>query len=131
MVKFFFITIGFLFAFISCGSPEKIVIKNTKLSEACNLKIILSGKSPDVQFKLFVKANEKFVTIDRQINMLDDKKDEFSISSYLGGKVSCELQTKDSYGPDVQFDLFVNGKLWQTQKGKYNPKLEGVIPSNF
>tara|TARA_B100000795_G_C22633466_1_gene373527 strand:+ start:234 stop:629 length:396 start_codon:yes stop_codon:yes gene_type:complete len=131
MIKFFSIFLVLSFAFISCGSPEKIVPKNAKLSDPCNLKIILSGKSPEVQFKLFVKANEKFVTIDRQINMLDDKKDEFSISSYLGGKVSCELQTKDSYGPDVQFDVFVNGKLWQTKIGKYNPKLEGVIPSNF
>ena len=68
---------GFLFAFISCGSPDKIVAKNAKLLEPCNLKIILSGTSPEVQFKLFVKANEKFVTIDRQINMLDDKKMSF------------------------------------------------------
>ena len=95
------------------------------------MKIEISGKASFVQFTLFSKAKEKSISIDKQVDVLDDIKDEFSISSYLGGKIQCSLKTKDSFGPNVKMKVFVNGKFWQEVEGTYNPKIEGEIPNNF
>lgn len=113
---------------LSCSKADKVIVKEDLQGEPCNIKIIVSGKSPDVQFKCLAKAKEKAVTIDRQVDVLDKDKDEFSFSSYTGGTISCELKTKDSYGPEVSLKVYVNGKFWQENTGKYNPKVEGTIP---
>jgi len=132
MSKFYSIFLGLAVLLISCGKSEESVVRPKDIGgKPCNIKVVITGKAPQVQFILFTKAKEKAVTIDREINVLDDSKDEFSFSSYTGGKLSCQLKTKDSYGPKVLLQVFVNGKLWQEQSGKYNPKIEGIIPSNL
>lgn len=132
MVRFFSIMFGLSMIFASCGKSEQTVMTvKDNSGKPCNIKIEILGGAEEVQFTLFSKAKEKTVTIDRQINVLDDVKDEFSFSSYTGGKMSCELKTKDSYGPEVTLKVFVNGKFWLENTGKYNPKVEGVIPSNL
>tara|TARA_B100001094_G_C18105947_1_gene758356 strand:+ start:98 stop:499 length:402 start_codon:yes stop_codon:yes gene_type:complete len=129
-ISFIFFSISFLF--LSCGKSEKVASSLGDLSgNPCNIKVIVSGKAPIVNLKLFSKAKEKAVTIVREINVLDDVKDEFSFSSYTGGKLSCELKTKDSYGPEVTLVVLVNGKVWQEKTGRYNPKIEGLIPVNI
>ncbi|MAW65849.1 MAG: hypothetical protein CMD18_06610 [Flavobacteriales bacterium] len=118
--------------FFACGKSEKSIVRaKNKVGKPCNVKVVISGKAPKVQFTLFTKAREKEVTIDREIDVLDTIKDEFSFSSYTGGKLSCELKTKDSYGPEVVVHIFINGKLWQSQSGNYNPKIEGILPTDF
>lgn len=114
----------------SCNSQESRTnySVNAPLDKPCNIKVEIVGQAPDVHFKLFSSAAEKTITIDRQIDLLDEEADEFSFSTYLGGKINCEAKTSDSYGPDVTIKVFVNGKLWQESTGKYNPKVEGVIP---
>tara|TARA_Y100000746_G_scaffold184114_1_gene162458 strand:- start:401 stop:763 length:363 start_codon:yes stop_codon:yes gene_type:complete len=115
-----------------CGKSEKSVVRSEKVGgKPCNVKVFISGKAPEVQLILFTKAREKAITIDRQINVLDNVKDEFSFSSYTGGKLFCELKTKDSYGPQVTLEVFINGKFWKEQTDRYNPKIEGVIPSDL
>ncbi len=115
-----------------CGKSEKSIVRNNNIvGKPCSVKVVISGKSPKVQFTLFSKAREKAVTIDREIDVLDTIKDEFSFSSYTGGKLSCELKTKDSYGPEVHLCVFINGKLWKTESGNYNPKIEGVLPTDL
>ena len=132
MTKFFSIIAVVSLLFTSCGKTEEaVVVVKEKGGKPCNVKVVISGKAPDVQLTLFAKAKEKAVTIDREINVLDDQKDEFSFSSYTGGKLSCELKTKDSYGPEVTLKVFVNGKFWREQTGKYNPKIDGIIPSDL
>jgi hypothetical protein len=117
---------------LACGKSEKSIVRaNNNVGKPCNVKLVISGKAPKVQFTLFTKAREKEVTIDREIDVLDTIKDEFSFSSYTGGKLSCELKTKDSYGPEVAVSIFINGKLWQRQSGNYNPKIEGILPTDF
>jgi len=117
---------------ISCGKSEKSIVRaKNNVGKPCNVKVVISGKAPKVQFTLFTKAREKEVTIDREIDVLDSVEDEFSFSSYTGGKLSCELNTKDSYGPDVAVQIFINGKLWKSQSGNYNPKIEGILPTDF
>lgn len=117
------------FLLTGCGKSEETVA-NAKFKDGmpCNIKVLISGKAPQVQFILISKAKEKAVTIDRQIDVLDSLKDEFSFSSFTGGKLSCELKTLDSYGPEVTLKVFVNGKFWRGNTGKYNPKIVGVIP---
>ena len=123
----------FASAFVfGCSKSEKSTVRaNIQIGKPCNVKVVISGKAPKVQFILFAKAREKEVTIDREIDVLDNIKDQFSFSSYTGGKLSCELKTKDSYGPEVVVQIFINGKLWKRQSGKYNPKIEGVLPTNL
>lgn len=118
--------------FVGCGKSEEAVVKVKEIGgKPCNIKVVISGKAPEVQLILYAKAKEKAVTIDRQIDVLDADKDEFSFSLYTGGKLSCELKTKDSYGPEVTLKVLVNGNLWKEQTGQYNPKIEGVIPSKL
>ena len=132
MNKFLIIMFPLSLILSSCGKGEETMVKKADDSgKPCNVKVVIEGKAPDVQFKCFAKAKEKAVTIDRQIDVLDAEKDVFSFSSYTGGKLSCELKTKDSYGPEVTLKVFVNGKFWQEQTGQYNPKIEGVIPSKI
>ena len=120
------------FLITGCGKSEVSVVQpEDKWGKPCNVKVVITGKAPEVQFVLFTKAREKAITIDREINVLDETKDEFSFSSYTGGKLFCELKTKDSYGPEVSLKVFVNGKFWKEKSGKYNPNIEGVIPSDF
>ncbi len=129
LLNIFFILTLFLF---SCGKSEKSAVKKAEvIGEPCNVKIEIFGKAPQVQFKCFAKAKEKAVSIDRQINVLDKEKDEFSFSSYTGGKLSCELKTNDSYGPEVTLKVYVNGKFWKEETGQYNPKIEGLIPRDI
>ncbi len=129
MKLLFYILLSFALVIIGCGKSEVSVVQpKDKLGKPCNVKVLITGKAPEVQFVLYTKAKEKAVTIDREINVLDDIKDEFSFSSYTGGKLFCELKTKDSYGPEVTLKVFVNGKLWKQQSGNYNPNIEGIIP---
>ena len=132
MSRFLFsLLIGLLF-FSGCGKSEKVIVRaKNREGKPCNIKVVISGKAPKVQFTLFAKAKEKEITIDREIDVLDTIKDEFSFSSYTGGKLSCELKTKDSYGPEVNLCVFINGKLWKTESGNYNPKIEGVLPTDL
>lgn len=117
---------------LGCGKSDKEIAKFEELmGKPCNIKVVVHGKAPHVSFKLFSKAKEKAVTIFKEVNVLDEKKDEFSFSSYSGGKLSCELKTKDSYGPEVTISLFLNGKLWQEKTGRYNPKINCTIPSQW
>ena len=113
----------------SCGKSEKSINFSSLNGSPCNIKVVVFGSAPKVNLKLFSKAKEKAVTIVREIDVLDDIKDEFSFSSYTGGKLSCELKTKDSYGPEVTLRVLVNGKLWKEETDRYNPKIEGFIPS--
>ena len=131
-VKNISILVFILIVVSSCNKTTK-PIQNTDKSfgSPCNVKIEISGKASFVQFTLFSKAKEKSISIDKQVDVLDDIKDEFSISSYLGGKIQCSLKTKDSFGPNVKMKVFVNGKFWQEVEGTYNPKIEGEIPNNF
>jgi hypothetical protein len=116
----------------SCNKTTKpIVAKEKSFGAPCNVKFEVTGKASCVQFILFSKAKEKSISIDKQVDVLDDLKDEFSISSYLGGKIKCSLKTKDSFGPKVKLKVFVNGKFWQEVEDSYNPKFEGEIPINF
>ena len=132
MKRFHSIFLGLALVLIGCGKSEvSIVQAKDRGGKPCNVKVVITGKAPEVQLVLFTKAKEKAVTIDREINVLDDIKDEFSFSSYTGGKLFCELKTKDSYGPEVTLKVFINGKFWKEQSGKYNPNIEGVIPSNL
>ena len=132
MKTFYSIFLALVFVLIGCGKSEVDVVQaKEKGGKPCNVKVVITGKAPEVQFILFTKAKEKAVTIDREINVLDDIKDEFSFSSYTGGSLSCELKTKDSYGPEVTLKVFINGKFWKEQSGKYNPNIEGIIPSNL
>ena len=132
MTKLFLTISIFLTLVYSCGKTEKSIVRaSDRNGRPCNVKVVISGKAPDVQLTLFTKAKEKAVTIDREINVLDTLKDEFSFSSYTGGKMFCELKTKDSYGPEVTLQVFVNGRLWKSESGKYNPKIEGLIPTDF
>ena len=132
MKTFYSIFLALLVVLVGCGKSEVAVVQaKEKGGKPCNVKVVITGKAPQVQFILFTKAKEKAVTIDREINVLDDIKDEFSFSSYTGGKLSCELKTKDSYGPEVTLKVFINGKFWKEQSGKYNPNIEGIIPSNL
>lgn len=107
-------------------SPSEVLI-----GEPCNVRIEISGKAPSVLFTLYSKSTDKAISIDKLINVLDDEKDEFSISTYYGGKLHCTLKTKDSFGPNVKMKVFINGKFWQEAEGAYNPKIEGIIPSNL
>ena len=131
-VKNISILVFILIVVSSCNKTTK-PIQNTDKSFGgpCNVKIEISGEASFVQFTLFSKAKEKSISIDKQVDVLDDIKDEFSISSYLGGKIQCSLKTKDSFGPNVKMKVFVNGKFWQEAEGTYNPKIEGEIPNNF
>tara|TARA_Y100000589_G_scaffold74312_1_gene67648 strand:+ start:1548 stop:1946 length:399 start_codon:yes stop_codon:yes gene_type:complete len=132
MKTFYSIFIVLSFLITGCGKSEVSVVQpEDKWGKPCNVKVVITGKAPEVQFVLFTKAREKAITIDREINVLDETKDEFSFSSYTGGKLFCELKTKDSYGPEVSLKVFVNGKFWKEKSGKYNPNIEGVIPSDF
>ena len=132
MKTFYSIFLALLVVLVGCGKSEVAVVQTKERGgKPCNVKVVITGKAPEVQFILFTKAKEKAVTIDREINVLDDIKDEFSFSSYTGGKLSCELKTKDSYGPEVTLKVFINGKFWKEQSGKYNPNIEGIIPSNL
>lgn len=129
-IYYFFIFIS-LFVF-SCGKSEKSINSFSDLNgNPCNIKVIVLGAAPKVNLKLFSRAREKAVTIVKEINVLDNQEDEFSFSSYTGGKLSCELKTTDSYGPEVTLKILVNGKLWKEQTGRYNPKIEGLIPSSL
>ena len=130
MTRFYFIIL--LGLLISCGKPEASVVRSKASGgKPCNVKVVITGKAPEVQFTLFAKSKEKAVTIDREINVLDENDDEFSFSSYTGGKFFCELKTKDSYGPEVTLKVFINGKFWKEQTGKYNPNIEGIIPNDI
>ena len=116
----------------SCNRTSKpIAVEEKSTGNPCNVKIEISGKATFVQFTLFSKSKEKSISIDKQVDVLDDVKDEFSISTYLGGKIQCSLKTNDSFGPNVKMKVFVNGKFWQEVEGAYNPKIEGEIPLNF
>ena len=131
-VKNINIVIFILIIVSSCNKTTKPVQNTDKyFGSPCNVKIEISGKASFVQFTLFSKAKEKSISIDKQVDVLDDIKDEFSISSYLGGKIQCSLKTKDSFGPNVKMKVFVNGKFWQEVEDSYNPKIEGEIPLNF
>lgn len=131
-IKNIYIVIFILIVVSSCNKTAKSSQNiNKAFGSPCNLKIEISGKAPSVQFTLFSKAKEKSISIDKQIDVLDEIKDEFSISTYLGGKIKCSLKTKDSFGPNVMIKVFVNGKFWQEVEGSYNPKIEGEIPLNF
>tara|TARA_B100000795_G_scaffold268917_1_gene256889 strand:- start:2719 stop:3120 length:402 start_codon:yes stop_codon:yes gene_type:complete len=99
--------------------------------DPCNIRIEISGKAPDVLFTLYNKSKDKAISIDKLVNVLDNQKDEFLISTYFGGKLHCTLKTKDSFGPKVKIKVFINDKFWQEAEGTYNPKIEGVIPFNF
>ena len=132
MKTFYSIFLVLSFLVIGCGKSEVSIIQSKdRVGKPCNVKVVITGEAPEVQFVLFTKAKEKAITIDREINVLDGVKDEFSFSSYTGGKLFCELKTKDSYGPEVTLKVFVNGKFWKEKSGKYNPNIEGVIPSDF
>ena len=132
MKTFYLIFTVFSILIIGCGKSEVSVVQpEDKWGKPCNVKVVITGKAPVVQFVLFTKAREKAITIDREINVLDEIKDEFSFSSYTGGKLFCELKTKDSYGPEVTLKVFVNGTFWKEKSGKYNPNIEGIIPSDF
>ena len=132
MKRFHSIFLGLALVLIGCGKSEvSIVQAKDRGGKPCNVKVVITGKAPEVQLVLFTKAKEKAVTIDREINVLDDIKDEFSFSSYTGGKLFCELKTIDSIGPEVTLKVFINGKFWKEQSGKYNPNIEGVIPSDL
>jgi hypothetical protein len=92
----------------SCNKSTKPVAAEEKsFGGPCNVKIEISGKASCVQFTLFSKAKEKSISIDKQIDVLDDVKDEFSISSYQGGKIQCSLKTKDFFGQNVSRVDFV------------------------
>ena len=119
---------------VFCGcnkSTQSTSAKEETIGGPCNIKVEITGKAPEVQFTLYSKAKEKAISIDKTIDVLDDVKDEFSISSYLGGKINCSLKTKDSFGPKVKMKVFINGKFWQEAEGSYNPVIEGIIPVNF
>ena len=132
MFKFLSIFTSLAVILLSCGKSEFAVSRSSERGgKPCNVRVVISGKAPEVQLILFTKAKEKAVTIDREINVLDDEKDEFSFSSYTGGKLFCELKTKDSYGPEVKLQVFINGKFWKENSGRYNPNIEGVIPSDL
>lgn len=116
----------------SCNKAnDHVPVVKKKLGGPCNVTIEVSGKATEVQFQLYSKAKERTVNIDRQIDLLDDKKDTFSISSFHGGKIECSLKTTDSFGPKVKIKVFVNGKFWQEVEDTYNPQLMGEIPMNF
>tara|TARA_B110000211_G_C14006001_1_gene520826 strand:- start:708 stop:1109 length:402 start_codon:yes stop_codon:yes gene_type:complete len=116
----------------SCNKTAKpVASKEKSFGGPCNVKFEISGKASCVQFVLFSKAKDKSISIDKQVDVLDDIKDEVSISSYLGGKIKCSLKTKDSFGPNVKIKVFVNGKFWQEVEDSYNPIIEGEIPLNF
>lgn len=118
--------------FCACSkSSQSSTSKEVAIGKPCNVKVEITGKAPDVQFTLYNKAQEKAISIDKLVDVLDDKKDEFSISTYLGGKINCSLKTKDSFGPKVKMKIFINGKFWQEAEGSYNPKIEGVLPTSF
>lgn len=119
-------------ALFSCSKVnESVAIPKKAIGDPCNITIEISGKAPEVQFQLYSKAKERTVNIDRQIDLLDDKKDTFSISSFCGGKIECSLKTSDSFGPKVKMKIFVNGKFWQEKEDSYNPEITGEIPMNF
>lgn len=130
MVKYSHILSILSIALISCGKQEQpsSLSASKKSEKPCNIKVTVNGKAPKVHFKLFSKASEKTVTIDKQLDLLDDQKDEFSFSSLQGGKISCSVKTTDSYGPEVTIKIFVNNKLWQEASDSYHPKIEGTIP---
>lgn len=124
LINIFFV----LVLLVGCGQQESASAPKKTLNTPCNITVIITGTSPDVQFSLYSKANEKIVTIDRQLNLAKQSKEEFSFSSYLGGSILAKLQTKDSYGPEVKIDVLVNGKLWRSQTHNYNPTIEGIVP---
>lgn len=132
MFRILFFSVCIVLAFSSCGNSEKSIARATNnAGKPCSVMVAISGKAPKVQLTLFARAREKAVTIDREIDVLDSIKDEFSFSSYTGGKLSCELKTKDSYGPEVTLHVFINGSLWKKESDRYNPKIEGFIPEDF
>lgn len=119
---------------LSCGKSAKSNSANAESAQIgapCNVKIVVTGKAPNVHFNLYSKAKEKVVTIDKEVNLLDDKADVFSISSYLGGKIKTSLKTKDSFGPNVKVEVFVNGVLWRSLEDSYHPIIEGELPTSF
>lgn len=117
---------------LSCNKgSENNIAKKKKNGGPCNITVELEGKAPEVQFLLYSKAQDRTVNIDRQVNLLDDEPDTFSISSYHGGKIECSLKTTDSFGPKVKLKIFVNGKFWQEAEGSYNPEITGEIPDVF
>lgn len=124
LINIFFV----LILFAGCGQKEAANNAKKVLKTPCSITVVLSGNSPDVHFTLYSKANEKIITIDRQLNLVKQPNEEFSFSSYLGGSFSAQLQTKDSYGPEVKIEVFINGKPWRAQTDNYNPIIEGIVP---
>lgn len=116
---------------LSCGGETKVSSKPVLPTTPCNIRVEISGQAEFVQFNLHSVANNKIVSIDREVDVLDNLKDEFSISSFLGGKFQASLKTKDSYGPEVKMSIYINNKLWKEAKGSYNPSIEGELPDKW
>lgn len=112
----------------SCSNPKEkeSVVKNSEL-KLVNLDLIIFGLSDKIKYDLFIKSPTKVITQEDELILKGDTV-KFNFEIYSKSEIEVNVKTFDSFGPDVFLMIYLDGKVWYTEKSNYQIELNTTLP---
>lgn len=119
----FLVFVLFLMACHSNGSKRSEGIEES-FGQPCGVRIEITSKSEHVELYVYVQGEEKSLTIDKVLDLSTQSKEVIDLSSSVGAALNIEVKTNDSYGPEVDVQVFLNNQLYIQESDNYKISIE-------
>jgi hypothetical protein len=131
LIKFF--TIGIWVPFLvstlqSCSnSAEKKSVIHSADVKKVKLDIVFFGLTDKVKYDLMIKSPYKSITQEDEITLKGDTT-KYQLEVFTGSEIKMNVKTFDSFGPEVNLQIFMDNQLWYSNKNSYQIELDSNLP---
>jgi hypothetical protein len=113
---------------ISCSnSAEKKSVIHSDDVKKVKLDIVFFGLTDKVKYDLMIKSPYKSISQEDEISLKGDTT-KYQLEVFTGSEIKMNVKTFDSFGPEVNLQIFIDGQLWYSNKNSYQIELDSTLP---
>lgn len=112
----------------SCSNTtEKKSVIDSSNPKRVQLDIVFFGLTDRVKYDLIIKSSYKSISQEDEISLKGDTT-KYQFEVFSGSEIKMNVKTFDSFGPEVNLQIFIDKQLWYSNKNSYQIELDSNLP---
>lgn len=120
-----YIVLCILFSCSNANEKESIDKKSEPIQVLVG--VFLYGETDKVKYDLWIKNPYKVISQEDEVVLKGDTV-KFYFETYSQSDIKVNVKTFDSFGPEVNLIVLIDGKVWYTTKNSYQIELDAKLP---